>query len=57
MNTINKYVKFWPGGKPCADSLINNVGDTIGTIVGWLTAYYLDNMGKKYGWYEVHIKK
>lgn len=57
MNTINKYVKFWPGGKPCPDSLINNVGDTIGTILGWTTAYYLDNMGKKYGWYEVHIKK
>ena len=57
MNAINKYVKFWPGGKPCPDSLINNIGDTIGTILGWLTAYYLDNMGKKYGWYEVHIKK
>ncbi len=55
INIINKFT-FWPGGKSCPDSLINNVGDTIGTIFGWLTAYYLDKLGEKYGWYKVHIK-
>jgi hypothetical protein len=38
----NKYIVFWPGGKPKSDSIINSVGDTFGAIIGWLSAYYLD---------------
>ena len=33
---------FWPGGKNHPDSFINIIGDTIGTILGWMSAYYLD---------------
>jgi hypothetical protein len=57
MNIINKYILFWPGGKPKSDSIINSVGDTIGVILGWISAYYLDKIGNKYNWYELHIKK
>jgi hypothetical protein len=46
MNIINKYIVFWPGGKQNADSIINNVGDTLGAALGWLSAYYLDK------WYK-----
>lgn len=56
VNFINKYIVFWPGGKPKPDSIINSLGDTSGAIVGWLSAYYLDKLGDKYGWYTLHIK-
>jgi hypothetical protein len=52
---INK-IFFWPGGKPKADSFINIVGDTIGAMIGWGSAYLVDNVGNKYGWYPLHIK-
>ena len=55
MKLINK-IKIWPGGKPYSDSLTNIIGDNIGTIFGWLSAYYLDNLGSKYGYYTKHIK-
>jgi hypothetical protein len=55
MNIINKYIPFWPGGKPESDSLLNSIGDTIGCIIGWLTAYYLHKLGKKYKWYKKRI--
>ena len=55
MKLINK-IKIWPGGKPYSDSLTNIIGDNIGTIFGWLSAYYLDNLGSKYGYYNKHIK-
>jgi hypothetical protein len=55
MNVINKYIVFWPGGKPRSDYNINNIGDTLGAIIGWLSAYYLDNLGNNYGWYNLHI--
>jgi hypothetical protein len=57
MNIINKYIVFWPGGKPRSDYGINNIGDTLGAIIGWLSAYYLDTMGNKYGWYNLHIMR
>ena len=53
---INNYLTFWPGGKPHPDSVINCVGDTLGAILGWLSAMYLDKLGAKYGWYQVHLK-
>jgi len=40
---IDKYITFWPGGKLYADSFINNIGDTIGAAVGWISAYYISN--------------
>ena len=56
MNIINKYIVFWPGGKPKSDSIINIIGDTSGAMFGWLSAYYLDQLGNKYNWYNLHIE-
>ena len=56
MYIINNYMPFWPGGKPKADSIINQMGDTIASVIGWLSAYYLDQLGAKYQWYEAHLK-
>lgn len=56
INIINNYFPYWPGGKPYADSFTNIVGDTIFAIFGWLSAYYLDKLGAKYGWYKRHLK-
>ena len=38
-----------------SDSILNIIGDTIGVIIGWLSAYYIDSLGSKYGWYKRHI--
>jgi len=43
MNIINKYILVWPGGKPQSDSITNRIGDTLGGVIGWLSAYYLDS--------------
>ena len=51
MHIINKYMVFWPGGKPTPDTITNIIGDNLGAILGWLSAYYLDILGNKYGWY------
>ena len=56
MNIINTYISIWPGGKPTADSFNNIVGDTIGFLLGWISAYYLDKIGSKYNWYFAHIE-
>ena len=56
VNIINKYIVFWPGGKPKSDTIINSVGDTFGAVVGWLSAYYLYKLGNNYKWYALHIK-
>jgi len=42
MNVINKYITLWPGKKPYADSYINNLGDTIFFILGWISAYIIN---------------
>jgi len=52
---INK-IKLWPGGKPEPDSLINSLGDNVFAILGWMMAYYVDNIGQKYNWYRPHIQ-
>ena len=52
INIINIYLKFWPGGKPYKDSFINSIGDTFGTIIGWISAYVLNKYGKKYKLYK-----
>ena len=54
MNIINKYITFWPGGKPKADSITNIIGDNIAAYLGWYSAYLIDNMGLKYNWYRPH---
>jgi hypothetical protein len=56
MNIINQYIVFWPGGKPKSDTIINRVGDTLGAVLGWLSAYYLNKLGNNYKWYDLHIK-
>ena len=57
-NFINKYFSsIWPGGGKNKTELgMNAVGDTIGALIGWMSAYYLDRMGNKLNWYELHIK-
>lgn len=52
---INHYIKLWPGGKQQSDTFINSIGDTIGAILGWLSAYFIDKLGQKYGWYKSHL--
>lgn len=42
MYVINTYFKIWPGGKPQADSGINILGDTVGTMAGWIFAQMID---------------
>ncbi len=57
MNFINTYLHgIWPGGKDEPDSFINStIGDNLMAAFGWLFAYYIDNLGKKYNWYTPHI--
>ena len=55
MNIINNYIKIWPGGKPTADSISNQIGDTISSIIGWYTAYYIDKIGRQYEWYGLYM--
>lgn len=44
---INNYITFWPGGKPKTDTLINNLGDTVFAILGWLSALLITSQGEK----------
>jgi len=55
---INTYFgHIWPGGgKHVSEPIINGIGDSIGAIIGWLSAYYLDRIGNQYNWYSLHIK-
>ena len=43
---IDKYISYWPGGKLKADSFINNIGETIGGVFGWISAYYISSFSK-----------
>ena len=58
VHIINTYFgKLWPGeGKSLKEPTINAVGDTIGALLGWVVAYYFDQLGNKYKWYDLHIK-
>jgi hypothetical protein len=44
---INKYFTFWPGGKPYADSLMNQVSDTIMTMIGWYLSLVADSLSEE----------
>ena len=57
MMLINKYLKgIWPGGKNHRDSFTNIISDNIFASMGWLLAYYIDQMGQKHNSYRSHIK-
>ncbi len=56
INLIDKYIPLWPGGKKAPDSLINQISDIIFSLLGWLSAYYLDQLGNHYELYTPHIK-
>jgi len=51
LHIINNYFTFWPGGKLYPDKIINRIGDTFGTILGWTSAYYLDKIGNANKWH------
>lgn len=36
---INTYLTMWPGGKPASDSIINSLGDTLFSIIGWILGH------------------
>jgi hypothetical protein len=42
----------WPGEKRRADSLLNQTGDTVTFVLGWVAAWALDLAGKRGGWAE-----
>jgi len=48
-----KYLTFLGWGKYEPDNLINTIGDTISTLLGWLCAYLIDYYGTKYKWYTL----
>ena len=48
---INNYITWWPGEKPRPDSIINSIGDTIFSLLGWVIAYYTDQFGKQWQLY------
>lgn len=50
LHIINNFT-FWPGGKPYKDSVINVIGDNIGTFIGWLSAYGVKNIADRYKLY------
>ena len=54
MNFINQHLKFWPGGKPYPDSFANILGDNLSAACGYWSGYYLDQAGRKQGWYKVN---
>ena len=51
---INNF-PFWPGGKLKADTIMNQIGDTVGIIICWITAKSVDNFGVSQGWYPKHL--
>ena len=40
MKFINTWIPFWPGGKSHPDSVVNRVGDTVFSLMGWIVAHY-----------------
>ena len=47
---INHYLWFWPGGKDSSDTLENIVGDNVGALLGWVSAYIIDCFATQNGW-------
>lgn len=44
MTIINTYIPFWPGGKPMADSVVNQISDNAFSLFGWFVSQYADHM-------------
>lgn len=38
---ITNYLRFWPGGKSQADSLVNSLSDIMFVALGWIVAQYV----------------
>lgn len=56
MKINNKWLKgVWPGGKPRRDSTLNIIGDTVGAVLGWVSAWALDSLGSRLEWYDRFI--
>lgn len=56
MQLINTYmIKSgyfgWPGNKKYPDKLINQIGDNISFVFGYLLSKYLDTYGKVHEWF------
>ena len=48
MNIINTYfIRWWPGGKPYPDNLLNQTSDIVCSAIGWAVAYYVDTYHNK----------
>jgi uncharacterized protein (DUF697 family) len=47
---INNWLTVWPGGKPYADGVVNQITDTLTFAGGWVAAAWLDKLGVKRGW-------
>ena len=47
MDFLNYHFPFWPGGKPYADSLVNQFSDTIMTMIGWYLSQYVDSVSEE----------
>lgn len=43
MKFINSKFSKWPGGKNYPDNLLNIIGDTIATALGWYLGYFISN--------------
>ncbi len=57
MDFINNVFVLWPGGKTKADTVINQIGDIIFSLIGWVTAYYIDMLAKRYKLNEGYVKE
>lgn len=44
---INKYLTFWPGGKPYPDTVPNSIMDTLSTLAGWWAARLADMVSRE----------
>jgi hypothetical protein len=44
MTIINTYMPFWPGGKPRADSVLNQISDNAFSLLGWFVSQQADRM-------------
>jgi hypothetical protein len=47
MTVINRYMTWWPGGKPYADSVPNSISDTAATMFGWAAARLADRASRE----------
>jgi hypothetical protein len=49
---INNWLfVVWPGGKPYADGIMNQISDIVTFAGGWLVAAWLDRLSVERGWY------